>query len=110
MDAERTEKCKKIFICCSSSDESRLGGDEGFCGTCKERIKCMSSTYVTDNGRSTNRLCRMSNGCITDKTNMYRKCNGQNEYVPYMQRTKRSLNDSRTHLTSQVTDCISFVS
>ena len=36
--------------------------------------------------------------------------NGQNEYVPYMQRTKRSLNDHRTHLTSQVTDSISFVS
>ena len=32
--------------------------------------------------------------------------NGQNEYVPYMQRIKRSLNDHRTHLTSQVTDRI----
>ena len=36
--------------------------------------------------------------------------NGQNEYVPYMQRIKRLLNDHRTHLTSQVTDRISFVS
>ena len=33
-----------------------------------------------------------------------------NEYVPYMQRTKRSLNDHRTHLTSQVTDNIYFLS
>ena len=41
---------------------------------------------------------------------MYRICNGQNEYVPYMQRAKRSLNDHRTHLTSQVTDNISFLS
>ena len=36
--------------------------------------------------------------------------NRQNEYVPYMQRIKRSLNDHRTHLTSQVTDRIYFVS
>ena len=36
--------------------------------------------------------------------------NGQNKYVPYMQQTKRSLNDHRPHLTSQVTDSIPFVS
>ena len=110
MDATRTKKCKKIFICCLSGVESRLGGDVGFRGTCKERIKCMSSAYVTDNGQSTYEFCCMSNGCITDKTNMYRICNGQYEYVPYLQRTKRSLNDHRTHLTSPLTDCISFVS
>ena len=39
---------QKMFIRCSSGDESRLGGDEGLRGTCKERIKCMSSVYVTD--------------------------------------------------------------
>ena len=36
--------------------------------------------------------------------------NGQNKYVPYMQQTKRLLNDHRPHLTSQVTDSIPFVS
>ena len=35
---------------------------------------------------------------------------GQTEYVPYKQGTKRSLNDHRTHLTSHVTDSLSFVS
>ena len=48
---------------------------------------------VTDKERSTNGLCCMSNGCITGNTNMYRI---------------RSLNDHRTHLTSQVTDRICF--
>ena len=41
-------KMQKMFIRCSSSDESRLGGDEGLRGTFKERIKRMSSAYVTD--------------------------------------------------------------
>ena len=67
-----------MLIRCSSGDESRLDGDEGLCGACKERIKRMSSAYVTDKEWSTNGLCRISNGCITDKTNMYRTCNGQN--------------------------------
>ena len=58
--------------------EGRFGGYEGLRGTCKERIKRMSSAYVTDKERSTNGLCRMSKGCITDKTNMYHICNGQN--------------------------------
>ena len=44
-DAERTEKMQKRFIRCSSGDESRLGGDDGLRGTCKERIKRMSSAY-----------------------------------------------------------------
>ena len=34
--------------------------------------------------------------------------NGQNEYLPYMQRTKRSLNSHRTHLTGQVKDSVYF--
>ena len=29
-------------------DKSCLGGDEGLCETCKERIKRMSSAYLTD--------------------------------------------------------------
>ena len=48
MDAERTEKMQKMLICCSSGDESRLCGGECLRGMCKERIKCMSSAYVTD--------------------------------------------------------------
>ena len=48
-DAEWTERnAKKMFIRCSSGDESRLGDDEGLRGTCKERIKRMSSAYLTD--------------------------------------------------------------
>ena len=39
---------------------------------------------VMDKERPTNGRCRMSNGCITDKTIIYRK---------RMQETKRSLND-----------------
>ena len=69
---------QKMVIRCSSSEESRLGGDEGLCRTCKERIKRMNSAYVTGKEHSTNELCRMSNGCITDKTNMHRICNGHN--------------------------------
>ena len=46
--AERTEKMQKLFIRCSCGDESRLGGDEGLRGTCKERMKRMSCPYVTD--------------------------------------------------------------
>ena len=38
-DAERTEKMQKMFI----GGESRLGGDEGRRGRCKERIKRMSN-------------------------------------------------------------------
>ena len=38
----------KKIIRCSSGDESRLGGDEALRGTCMERIKRMSSVYVTD--------------------------------------------------------------
>ena len=37
------KKCKKMFIRCSSGDKSRLGGDDGLRGTCKERIKRMSN-------------------------------------------------------------------
>ena len=74
-EAERTENMQKIFILWSSSDESCRGGDVGLRETCKECIKRMSSAYLTDKERSTNVFCRMSNGCITDKTNMYRKCN-----------------------------------
>ena len=72
-EAEWTEKMQK-----SIGVDGRFGGYEGLRGTCKERIKCMSRAYVTDKERSTNGLCRMSNGCITDKTNMFRICNGQN--------------------------------
>ena len=39
---------KKMFIRCSPSDESRLDGDEGLRGACKELIKRMSNAYVTD--------------------------------------------------------------
>ena len=77
-DAKRTEKMQKLLIRCSSSGENCLSGDEGLCGTCKERIKRMSNAYVTDKERSTNGLCRMSNGCITHKTHMYRIRNGKN--------------------------------
>ena len=48
-----------LFIRCSSGDESRLDGDEGLRGTCKERIKRMSSAYVTDKKRT-------KNGQLTD--------------------------------------------
>ena len=72
-DAKRTEKMQK-----SIGVEGRFVGYEGLRGMCKERIKCMSRAYVTDKARSTNALCRMSKGCITDKANMYRICNGQN--------------------------------
>ena len=41
-DAERTEKIR-----CSSSDESRLDGDEGLRGACEELIKRMSNAYLT---------------------------------------------------------------
>ena len=47
-DAERTVKMRKLLIQCSSGGESRLGGDEGPRGTCKERIERMSDAYVTD--------------------------------------------------------------
>ena len=49
-DAERTEKMQKknVYPVCSFGDESRLGGDEGLRGTCKERIKRMSSAYITE--------------------------------------------------------------
>ena len=47
-DAEWTEKIQKLLIRCSSGGESRLGGDEGLRGTCKEHIKRMSNAYVTD--------------------------------------------------------------
>ena len=70
-----------MLILCAKGDESRLGGNEGLRGTCKERIKHMSSEcngQVMDKERSTKGLCRMSNGCITDKTSIYRICNGQN--------------------------------
>ena len=93
-DRKMQEKC----IRCSSGDESRFRGDEGLCGTWKERIKRICNGHVADKERSTNELCRMSNGCITNKTNMFRICN------------RRSLNDHRTHLTSQVTDSIAFLS
>ena len=46
-DVERTEKMQKMFIRWSSSDDSRLGGDECLLGTCKELTKCTSSAYVT---------------------------------------------------------------
>ena len=36
--------------------------------------------------------------------------NGQSEYIPYIQRTKRSFNVHRTHSISQVTDSITFLS
>ena len=39
---------QKMFIGCSSSDESRLGGDDGLHRTCKERIKRMGNAYGTD--------------------------------------------------------------
>ena len=39
---------QKMLIRCSSGDESRLGGDEGLRGMCKERIKRMNSAYVTN--------------------------------------------------------------
>ena len=51
MDAEPTEKCKNVYPVLSL-DESRLGGDEGLCGTCKESIKCTSKAYVTDKQRT----------------------------------------------------------
>ena len=38
---DRKKNAKNVY------DESRLGGDEDLRGTCKERIKCMSSAYVT---------------------------------------------------------------
>ena len=47
-DAERTEKMQHFFIRCSSSDKSRLDGDEGLRGACEELIKRMSNTYLTD--------------------------------------------------------------
>ena len=50
---------QKMFIRCSSGDESRLGDDEGLLGTCKERIKRMSNAYVTDKQRT-------KNGQLTD--------------------------------------------
>ena len=78
-NGRRTDtKMQKLLIRCSPGGENRLGGDEGLRGTCKERIKRMRNAYVTDKERSTNGLCRMSNGCITDKTHMYRIRNGQN--------------------------------
>ena len=36
-DGERTKKMQ--------NDERRLGGDDGLRGTCKERIKCMSTAH-----------------------------------------------------------------
>ena len=44
------KKMQKIFIRCSSRDESGLGGtcNEGLRGTYKERIKRFSNAYVTD--------------------------------------------------------------
>ena len=38
------KKCKNCL-----GDEGRFGGYEGLRGTCKGRIKRMSSAYVTDN-------------------------------------------------------------
>ena len=37
-----------FFIRCSSSDESRLDGDEGLRGACEELIRRMSNAYLTD--------------------------------------------------------------
>ena len=48
MDVERIEKMQHFFIPCSSSDESRIDGDEGLCGACEELIKRMSNAYLTD--------------------------------------------------------------
>ena len=45
---------QKLLIRCSSGGESRLGGDEGLRGTCKESIKRMSNAYVTDKKRTKN--------------------------------------------------------
>ena len=47
-DAERTEKMQHFFIRCSSSEESRLDGDEGLCGACEELIKMnpMNIIYI----------------------------------------------------------------
>ena len=42
------KKCNIFFIRCSSSDESRLDGDEGLRGACEELIKRMSNAYLTD--------------------------------------------------------------
>ena len=54
-DAERTEKnVTFFFIRCSSSDESRLDGDEGLRGACEELIKRMSIAYLTDKKRTKN--------------------------------------------------------
>ena len=39
---------KKMFILCSTGDESGLVGGEGLRGTYKERIKRLSNAYVTD--------------------------------------------------------------
>ena len=48
-DAKRTEKMQHFFfIRCSSSDESRLDGDEGLRGACEELIKRTSNAYLTD--------------------------------------------------------------
>ena len=52
-DAER-RKMQKMLIQCSSGDESRLGGDEGLPGMCKERIKRVKIAYVTDEKRTKN--------------------------------------------------------
>ena len=46
--AEPTENMQKMLIRCSFCDESRLGGNGRLRRTCKERIKRMSSAYVTD--------------------------------------------------------------
>ena len=48
-DAKQTEQMQHFFfIRCSSSDESRLDGDEGLRGACEKLIKRMSNAYLTD--------------------------------------------------------------
>ena len=53
-DAERIEKMQHFFIRCSSSDESRIDGNEGLHGACEELIKRMSNAYLTDKTRTKN--------------------------------------------------------
>ena len=43
-----------LFIRCSSSDESRLDGDEGLRGAYEELIQRMSNAYLTDKKRTKN--------------------------------------------------------
>ena len=87
-DAERTEKMQHFFTRCSSSDESRLDGDEGLRGSYEELIKRIFNGQVADKVWSTKGLCRMRNGCITDKVNIYRIFNGQNVRSTFTERTR----------------------